>query len=242
MVFKWVKKISAADLVTLSNGMLGFLAITFILDGSEYDILIARILLLVAIMLDGLDGAVARYFGSKHEFGRHLDSIADTMSFCLAPAMFVYALYYNPNYSSLENVWNLSVLITSGIVFIAGIIRLARFVESGHELRYFSGCPTPATAFVLITMSFFLPPVWIFIPAVLFISFLMLSEVKYPKIRGATAFAMVPAGLVAAIVPYLEYAGHVTATAANILLLIPVLTILGYLGGGPFHVKKRSRE
>jgi len=64
-------KVSWGDLFTLANGLMGFVAITFILDDR---FLIATSLLFLSMMMDGLDGYVARRFGSKHSMGQVLDS------------------------------------------------------------------------------------------------------------------------------------------------------------------------
>jgi len=76
------------DLVTILNILFGFTAILFVLNGYVYG---AIILILVAALADGVDGAVARRFESG-VFGEHLDSFADLISFGVAPAVIYYAI------------------------------------------------------------------------------------------------------------------------------------------------------
>src|SRR5512136_1524242 len=92
-------RISWGDLFTLANGILGFIAITFILDQKFIS---AIGLLLVSMMMDGLDGYIARKFGSKHSMGQVLDSISDSISFAFAPALLVYAEFHQTPGSTLE--------------------------------------------------------------------------------------------------------------------------------------------
>ena len=91
---KTLKLISAADILTMGNALLGLLAILYIIDGDRTSIKYAILCLFAAMILDGLDGITARYFGSKHDFGTYLDSIADSISFCCAPAFLVYSIFY----------------------------------------------------------------------------------------------------------------------------------------------------
>ena len=87
--------ISYADMATLLSASLGFLAITYIIDGSEKSYIVAMLILPLCAIIDGMDGALARKFGTKHHYGKYLDSISDSICFGLAPSILVYSLYYN---------------------------------------------------------------------------------------------------------------------------------------------------
>src|SRR3990172_670437 len=86
-------KYPVADVFTGLNGLCGFLALTYIIDGRP---VMASILLSIAMVLDGLDGAIARRFGSPHHLGHYFDSFSDLISFALAPAALIYFSYYVP--------------------------------------------------------------------------------------------------------------------------------------------------
>jgi CDP-diacylglycerol--serine O-phosphatidyltransferase len=189
---RWMRRISAADLLTLLNGALGILAITYILDGRH---IIAAILIYFAIMADGLDGFVARKFGTPHEFGRFLDSISDTVSFCLAPALLVYNNFYDPELGSAWTSLPNAVIVISCLLYASfGILRLARFAGKDYSKSSFIGLPTPASAVFVISLSI----LWgetnlnalnfeylAFMVALLTIvvSLLMISDIPYPHVR-----------------------------------------------------------
>ena len=93
--FRPLTLLSYADVATLTSAFLGFLAITYIIDGSEASFIVAMILLPVCAIIDGMDGALARRFGTKHDYGKYLDSISDSICFGIAPSILVYSLYYD---------------------------------------------------------------------------------------------------------------------------------------------------
>ena len=94
-MFKPLTLISYADMATLFSASLGFLAITYIIDGSEKSYIVAMLILPFCAIIDGMDGALARKFGTKHHYGKYLDSISDSICFGIAPSILVYSLYYN---------------------------------------------------------------------------------------------------------------------------------------------------
>jgi CDP-diacylglycerol--serine O-phosphatidyltransferase len=106
----------------------------------------------IAVVLDMLDGRIARMTGSASPFGVEFDSLADVISFGLAPAILAYA-------------WGLTPLgrigLAAGFLFVsAAAMRLARFnIQSGSGLdkRYFVGMPSPAAAGVLASTVYAYP-------------------------------------------------------------------------------------
>src|SRR4030042_78165 len=121
-------KVSPADLFTIANGVLGFVAITYILDSK---FLAATGLLLLSMVMDGLDGYIARKFGSKHSRGQVLDSISDSISFVFAPALLIYAEFHNRIGGRIENG---IVLLCAVAILATGLFRLARFSAGGYQL------------------------------------------------------------------------------------------------------------
>jgi CDP-diacylglycerol--serine O-phosphatidyltransferase len=144
-----------------------------------------------AVMFDGLDGRIARMTGTSSDFGRELDSLADVITFGVAPAILVYK-------------WALAGMGIPGIAICAvyaacGAIRLARFnviahAESGTQ-RFFVGLPIPLAAGMLVSLVIALnrleAPVseavglWPIATLVLVLAFLMVSTIRYRTFKEA---------------------------------------------------------
>ncbi len=125
------------NLFTIAGMFAGFYAIIGGLMGHYENAVIA---IFIAIIMDGLDGRVARWTHSQSEMGAQLDSLADMLSFGIAPAMVMYS-------------WSLSILGKPGwlVAFIYTVctaLRLARFnsQDQGDDKRYFMGLNTPTAA------------------------------------------------------------------------------------------------
>ena len=126
------------SLFTMGNMFCGYSCIIYSLRG---DFESAAPYIGISIVLDMLDGRIARLTGTSSEFGLQLDSLADAISFGVAPAILAYAW-------GLEPLGRLGMF--SGFLFVSGaVLRLARFnVQSaaGGDKRYFVGMPSPAAA------------------------------------------------------------------------------------------------
>jgi CDP-diacylglycerol--serine O-phosphatidyltransferase len=182
------KYITIADFFTVLNALIGFLAIMYVIDKLYIN---ALILILFAIILDGLDGLMARMIKPKHTFGIFLDAIADTVSFCFAPAVLLYSVYYIPTATSFTSWINLLTVLTTFFVAGLGILRLARFITIRDENLNFIGLPTPAIALFIVLLL--LPKFElssspeIVLPIVTLTSLLMISDVVYPKLKRSVA-------------------------------------------------------
>jgi CDP-diacylglycerol--serine O-phosphatidyltransferase len=122
--------------ITALNLIAGFTAIMI------GDFFWSPIILLMSFVFDSLDGLVARALHVQSEFGKHLDSIADVISFGVAPA-YLYSLY-SPDQE------NLPYTITAiSFIVVCGAIRLAKF-NITPSLPYFLGLPIPANALFYI--------------------------------------------------------------------------------------------
>ena len=115
----------------------GFFAIILATKGQYAD---AAIAIFIAMLWDGLDGRVARLTNTQSEFGAQYDSMADMISFGVAPAL----LMYFWQFSELGKVGWLAAFVYTA----AGALRLARFNTqiSNEDKRYFQGLPSPAAA------------------------------------------------------------------------------------------------
>ena len=88
-----IKK-SAANILTIVNLLLGFISIILIslsFIDSQDNVRIACILIFIATLIDVFDGKVARKLGTSGDFGKELDSLADLVSFCLAPSVLIFS-------------------------------------------------------------------------------------------------------------------------------------------------------
>ncbi|RZN33515.1 MAG: hypothetical protein EFT35_10555 [Methanophagales archaeon ANME-1-THS] len=122
-----LRLIKLPDLLSLLNALLGFSALVLVLGGvsvNDRALKNALVVLLLAAVVDGLDGMVARTVAHS-PLGTYLDSLADLVSFGLAPAIVVYVLIkdYGPISRSYAGV----VLVFCGAYVICGMLRLARF-------------------------------------------------------------------------------------------------------------------
>jgi CDP-diacylglycerol---serine O-phosphatidyltransferase len=129
------------SLMTLGNLFCGYACIVYAMR-SEYAM--AAPFIGIALVLDGLDGRIARMTGTASAFGLEFDSLADMVSFGMAPAILTFS-------------WGLTPLgrwgWAAGFIYItATAMRLARFnIQSGGDKRYFAGMPSPAAATVPAT-------------------------------------------------------------------------------------------
>ena len=166
-LFKPLTLVSYADLATFTSAILGFLAITYIIDGTVESYIVALLLLPISAIIDGMDGALARKFGTKHDYGKYFDSISDSICFGIAPSILVYSLYYDiskgPALDILNddmqvefryNIENLVAITASLMIALLSLFRLARFTvgEQGSN-KYFEGLPSPGLTMFIVVIS-----------------------------------------------------------------------------------------
>jgi CDP-diacylglycerol--serine O-phosphatidyltransferase len=143
------------NLITSLNLISGFIAIIF---ASRGDIMFASWLIAVAMVFDYLDGFSARLLKAYSEIGRELDSLADVVSFGVAPAIIIFQLLYksiSPDSSvlaSLSDVETALILIAPAIMPACGALRLAIFNIDTTQTTTFKGLPTPANAIAVISL------------------------------------------------------------------------------------------
>jgi CDP-diacylglycerol---serine O-phosphatidyltransferase len=138
--------------LTVANLLCGYYAILATLDGKFADFDNAAIAIGIAYLFDAMDGRIARSMGTESAFGREFDSLADVVSFGIAPALLAYAWGVRAlaavNASESLHLIELGWLM--GFIFVASCAwRLARFNIQGMAPggnRYFVGMPTPAAA------------------------------------------------------------------------------------------------
>jgi len=241
-----LRKLSAADLVTLANALLGFLAITYVVDGRYA---LAGLLVFVAIILDGLDGALARRFGTGHQFGRYLDSFAASVSFCFAPATLIYTVTYDisrgPAWVSWEN--GLAVVIPTFYVCM-GLLRLARFAEEGYQKPYFEGLPTPAAAYLAVTVYLLLGrgaalelgSQLSLLIVVAFAGGSMMTSLKYPKLQRSLVAPSLAGILSMVVATSLIVVNSNAVSVSYFLTLFGISLIAVYVLFGPLYSRRRG--
>ncbi|MBO8165239.1 MAG: CDP-diacylglycerol--serine O-phosphatidyltransferase [Brevibacillus sp.] len=164
------------NMLTIGNLFLGIVAIILAFQGDAY-VDYAAITVIVGMLLDGLDGRVARMLNAQSEFGKELDSLSDVITFGVAPAFIMYVV-------ALQQLDLLGILITA-IFPICGALRLARFNVQTGVPGYFVGLPITAAGGVLATLAlynevFSIGPLAI---GMLLLAFLMISRIKYPNFK-----------------------------------------------------------
>ena len=144
--FSMIREFHLADWFTLGNAVCGvgsmFSIITFIQTGAVQHAYYACALVLAALVFDVFDGRVARWRQKSSLLGRELDSLADVISFGVAPALIAYGC-------GMQGLWDRVVLA----FFVAcGVSRLARFNVTaealsgeGGKVKYFEGTPIPTS-------------------------------------------------------------------------------------------------
>ena len=171
------------SLLTVANLFCGYAAIVLAASRGDFDT--AALLLGIAMVLDTLDGFFARLTNSTSAFGVQLDSLADVVSFGVAPAILAF----------LWGLWPLGrVGWAVGFIYVtAAAMRLARFNIQANTLsdkRYFAGMPSPAAAGVIASTVYLFPEgirdtrialaglAMVLVPALLMVSTIRFRSVK----------------------------------------------------------------
>lgn len=159
------KMMGIADYITIVNGLLGTLAIFFLLlaidDMSEpyYDgglltdyIWAAMLCILLSALGDIIDGPIARRWSKKQLLGGSLDIMSDCISFCVAPALMVFAMF--GRWGEATPIWTISLAIACCWMIACGMLRLARFQhDEGGYVSYFYGLSSPANAMLILSAA-----------------------------------------------------------------------------------------
>jgi len=190
------------NLMTAGNLLCGFVAVLKIVEGELLQSVdpkqaaerfeLAILLILTACICDALDGRLARLGGHESAFGREFDSLADIVSFGVAPALMVYKVV-------LIEFPRLGWIVAS-LYLLCGALRLARFncvaaSNAGGGSKDFRGFPIPAAAGLTASLTLFMlwmakgdhdlgPWKWVLPPLLIFLSFMMFSRFQYPSFKG----------------------------------------------------------
>ena len=143
------------NFITSLNLISGFFAIMFTASG---DIVTASWLILAAMIFDFLDGFSARLLKAYSDIGKELDSLADIVSFGVAPGLIIYHLLRNSLSLNatlnveINSVNSLLLMFISAVMPVCGALRLAIFNTDSTQTKTFKGLPIPANALAVISV------------------------------------------------------------------------------------------
>ena len=232
------------NLITTASMFCGFYAVLAAMD-SRYAF--AAALIFIAMLLDGMDGRVARWTGTSSEFGVQYDSLSDLISFGVAPSLLLYQwslhLVSRTDYLPEKLGWMVAFLYVA-----CAALRLARFnVQVGQvDKAFFVGLPSPAAAgtvagFVWVSELFKWPPEHLLLVSLFIMGtagLLMVSNIKFYSFKTFRLDDRIPFGK--SVIP---------ALILGVLFLEPALTLFAifalYALHGPLwalyrQVKKRK--
>jgi CDP-diacylglycerol---serine O-phosphatidyltransferase len=152
--FSMIREFHLADWFTLANAVCGvgalFAVMTYLQGGGVEHVYFACALVPAALVFDVLDGRIARWRQRSSAMGRELDSLADVISFGVAPAAIGYGL-------GMQGFYDRIVL---GYFVACGVSRLARYnvtaeklSDGGDKVRYFEGTPIPTSVLIVLLMA-----------------------------------------------------------------------------------------
>lgn len=230
------------NLLTTTALFFGFYAMVAAINNEFQS---AAIGVLVAMVMDGLDGRVARLTNTQSDFGVQYDSIADMVSFGVAPALVMYQ-WALADLASFGAVWGKLGWLGAFIYAACAGLRLARFnTQSGViDKRYFQGLPSPSAAAVIAGMVWAgnrlgMDGVVIGIPALMLTvlaGILMVSNIRYYSFKEIDFRYRVP--FIAMVLLVLVLA--VTSVHPPMVLFLAALV---YMGSGPaLTVAQRRRR
>jgi len=182
------------NLITLLNLACGSVAVIEVFAG---EVVLAAWLIIIAAVFDFLDGFAARLLHSKSSIGAQLDSLADVVSFGLAPAIIMYQLLTESILQEAAIFKEIPFLPYISILMVmAGAYRLARFNTDPGQTDEFKGLPIPANGLFVAALPLMMhyPSVsglitdgvkvnYILVSLVLFLSFLMVSRIRMISLK-----------------------------------------------------------
>lgn len=165
--FKMLRLIKFADIFTLTNVIFGIISILFSIKGWYST---ASLMLLLAVISDYFDGKIAKIMGQQNEFGKELDSLADTVSFGVAPAIFGFGLIQTP-----------LAIISFTVFLFCGILRLARYNIMNLK-GAFRGMPITLNGAIIPLIFFIGVPIRFYPYVYLILGIFMVSSFRLKKL------------------------------------------------------------
>ncbi|WP_254862171.1 protein sorting system archaetidylserine synthase [Halovivax gelatinilyticus] len=234
MLPRFVGRLGAADVVTVANAVVGFLAVVL----AFVDVQLAARIVLLAAVLDGLDGVVARRYGGT-PVGPHLDSLADVASFAIAPAVLAFVVIAE-GFDIDSTAWSVELAgigLVCGLFVGMAVTRLGLYTAYDTADEFTEGVQTTLAATILgaAVLAGVTDP-WLILGATVAFCYLMVARIRYPDLLARDAMIMGVVHVLAILIP--EAAGR-TFPYALLTLGIAYLTLgpLLYWRGGAFASK-----
>ncbi len=191
-------RISLADIFSILNATFGFFGICMVSNS----LTLAVKFVMISVLMDGIDGFVARKTGCS-DLGKELDSLADVVSFGVLPSLILFKT---------------DMLYASVPYLLACVYRLARF--NVVECEDFIGLPSTASALCIASSILMgLPHIWVFALA---LSFLMVSTVRYIKIRNVALLGLAGATIILCL--FFDVFASAVFTLTLIYILSPLIS------------------
>lgn len=200
------------DFFSLLNLSFGFISVIFILRGERW---FALSFVMLSAISDGLDGIAARKLG-EGELGETLDSLADLISFSISPSILIYTFF--------DSFFLLPLLL---FYVTSSTLRLSSFPIFKKE-DVFIGLPTTAAGMILASSCFFLKDQIQIGLIILWVSFIMISRIPYPK----------PDKVISSLALIIIILNLVFGTSFDMIFVkLLFLSSLSYTLFGPIYVK-----
>ena len=194
---RFLSELTPADVVTLGNVVIGFLAVVIAPTDPEFA---ARLVLLAAVA-DGIDGVLARAFGGS-DMGPYLDSLADVPSFAIAPAMIVFVVGQDLDVGGPGWVDGFVLLGVPAVFVALAVLRLGAYSAYDTAATRTVGAPTTLAATIIAVSMLtvhWTPDLVVLGTAVLAIA--MIAPVSYPDLLARDALIMGVIHVLAVAVP-----------------------------------------
>lgn len=240
---------AGANAATAANALMGVGAIAYVVLGNP---LFAALLIAIGIGFDGLDGMLSRRAGSSGALGRLLDSVADALTFGIAPALLIadHRLQGAP-----WTAYALEAALVGALYVALAVARLTYFTLRAYQRPNFLGVPTPQSALAVawLSMAFFAPALLGADPVLLLslaavVSVLMVVPLPYPKLRAGSSWrlpgAVTAVAAALALVPlqFRPAAGSGSYELSFAAFVVMGAGLLAYYLLGPWSEARRSRR
>jgi len=197
---KIFREVSLADSLTVLNALLGFSAISYAI----YDFEKSFTLFYLALIADGIDGWTASKT-ERSKIGRELDSLADTISFGVFPSLIMF-------------ITDIRLFAFASLFLAFSILRLARFNVLNAE--DFFGIPTSVSAIAMTSLIRLKQPFEVLAISAVVFSILMVSDLRYPRLRGM--YLAIPGIFLLLAIFYAEFC-YILLLAVTLYALYPAL-------------------
>ena len=221
------------NLITSLNLVSGFIAIIYAVNGN---IVTASWLILAAMVFDFFDGFSSRMLNAYSDIGKELDSLADVVSFGVAPALILFQLLTKSLSADAVIIFNSGsikdalILIVPVIMPVCGALRLAKFNVDDTQTTSFKGLPIPANALAVISIVI----AWHYSPSAILASFINSPAVLIIFTIIISLLMVIRLPLLSLKTSHLRFRGN-EGRYLMIVLVIATLAVFG-IGAAPLII------